>query len=253
MFENVKNNGVGKFISRSEWKHIERIIDFYEIIFVTKGEVYINENGIDYSIKKGEILVLEPHLRHYGYKSSSNTEFFWLHWLHGPEIPPDMKHRKIENPYNITLYFRLILDARVMKKTDESLDYLTRLILIELFSNSQQPNTNYIAEKTAALIEANCSIAITEEQIASKLGYNADYLNRVFKKTFSKTIKQHINDKRMEYIKNLMLYDNLPLKEVSNMSGFTDYKYFLKFFKYHEKITPTEFYKQYAKIYINSH
>ena len=58
---------------------------------------------------------------------------------------------------------------------------------------------------------------------------------------------------RMEHIKSLMLYDNLSLKVVSDRSGFTDYKYFLKFFKYHEKITPTEFYKQYAKIHINSH
>ena len=75
----------------------------------------------------------------------------------------------------------------------------------------------------------------------------------MFKATFSKTVKQYIDEKRMEYIKSLMLNENLPLQKVADKAGFTEYKYFLKFFKYHEKITPTEFYKQYAKMHINSH
>ena len=45
MFEDVKNCGAGKFISNGEWIHPNRIIDSNEIIFVTKGEVYINENA----------------------------------------------------------------------------------------------------------------------------------------------------------------------------------------------------------------
>ena len=253
MFEDVKNCGVGKFISNGEWIHPDRTIDSYEIIFVTKGEVYINEDGIKYQLSKNEILILQPHRRHYGYKSSSETEFYWLHWYAGPEITPEMKYRRVENPYNITLYLRQLLDARVMQKLHESMDYLTRLILIELFTNSKQPTTNRTAEKAAALISANSHTQITEKQIADKLGYNADYLNRIFKATFNKTVKQYMNDKRMEHIKSLMLNENLPLKEVAAKAGFTDYKYFLKFFKYHEQITPTEFYKQYAKMHINSH
>lgn len=252
MFEDVKNCGAGKFISSGEWIHPDRIIDSYEIIFVVKGEVYINENGTEYPLKKNELLILQPGLRHYGYKTSTNTEFFWLHWCGGPKLTFDMKHRRIENPYNISLYFRQLLDARVTQRLSESLDYLTRLVLIELYFNSEHPNVSHIAEKTAAWIRANCHMPITETQIASLFGYNADYLNRMFKTSFSKTIKQYINEKRMEYIKGLMLCDDLTLKEVAEKAGFTEYKYFLKFFKYHEKITPTEFYRQHAKMYINS-
>jgi AraC-like DNA-binding protein len=252
MFENVKNCGAGKFISNGEWIHPNRIIDSNEIIFVTKGEVYINENGTEYHINPDEILILQPNLRHFGYKVSTNTEFFWLHWYGGPNIDSNIKHRKIENPYNISLYFRQLLDARVLQKSSEGMDYLNRLILIELYSNSKPPVVNRTAEKIAAWIMANCHTAITEMQIASQFGYNSDYLNRLFKSSFSKTIKQYINDKRIEYIKALMLRGELPLKEIANQSGFAEYKYFLKFFKYHEKITPTEFYKQYTKMHINS-
>lgn len=252
MFEDVKNCGSGKFISHGEWSHPDRVIDSYEIIFVTKGNVYMNENGTEYVLQKDELLILQPGLRHRGYKSSTNVEFFWLHWYGGPEVSSDMKHRKIENPYCISLYFRQLLDARVTQKTSESLDYLTRLVLIELYSNSKKSDVSHIAERAAAWIDANSHTAVTEKQLANVLGYNADYLNRLFRTSFSKSIKQYIDDKRMEFIKGLMLCENLPLKEVSDKAGFTEYKYFLKFFKYHEKITPTEFYRQYAKMHINT-
>ena len=252
MFENVINCGVGKFISHGEWIHPDRTIDSYEIIFVTKGEVYINENDTLYMLSKNELLILHPHQRHFGYKPSSNTEFFWLHWYGGSKPSSDMKHRKLENPYNISLYFRQLLEARVVHRTGEALDYLTRLILIELYSNSKSPNTNHIAEKVAAWIRANCHTPVCEAQVASAFGYNPDYLNRMFKANFKKTIKQYIDERRIEYIKSLMLCDNLSLKEISEKAGFSDYKYFLKFFKYHEKVTPTEFYNQYAKMHINS-
>lgn len=253
MFENVQYCGAGKFISQGTWIHPDRMIDSYEILFVTKGEVSIIENEIKYCLKKDEILILQPHLRHYGYHPSTNTEFFWLHWYGGPEISPQMKHRKIANPYDISMYLRQLLEARVMQKPSEALDYLTRLVLIELFSNSQQPNVNHIAEKVSAWIQTNCHLPITESQIAAQFGYNVDYLNRMFKANFSKTLKQAINDQRMKYIKSLMLCEDLTLKEIAEKSGFSEYKYFLKFFKYHEGITPTQFYKQNAKLHINSH
>lgn len=252
MFECVINCGCGKFVSHGEWIHPDRVIDSNEIIFVTKGEVYINENGTEYHLKPDEILILQPNLRHFGYKASTNTEFFWLHWLGEANVAMNMKHRKLENPYSISLYFRQLLEARVTHKTSEGMDYLTRLILIELYSSSRQPIVNHTAEKIAAWIEANRHSSITAEKIAVLFGYNSDYLNRLFKSMFSKTIKQYIDDKRIEHIKGLMLRGDLPLKEISRLSGFSEYKYFLKFFKYHEKITPTEFYKHYAKMHINS-
>ena len=252
MFETVKHCCAGKFISNGDWIHPDRVLDSFEMILVTKGEVYISENGTEYHLNPEEILILQPNARHFGYKTSTNTEFFWLHWYGGPDIAPHIKHRKIKNPYSVSLYFRQLLDARVTHKLWESVDYLTRLILIEVYSHSKLPVVNHTAEKIAAWIDANCHTPITEKQIAAQFGYNGDYLNRLFKSCYSKTIKQYISDKRIEYIKGLMLREDLPLQAVADKAGFTDYKYFLKFFKYHEKITPTEFYRQYGKMRINS-
>ena len=252
MLECVKNIAAGKFVSHGEWCHQDRTIGSYELIFVTKGEVYINENNINYHLKADDILILQPGMRHFGYKHSTDCEFFWLHWQGGADEISGIKHRKIENYYSIALYFRQLLSIRATHKTQESMDYLTRLILMELYLNNTCYVANPTTEKIAAWIEANACLPITEKQVAAEFGYNADYLNRLFKKHFAKTLKQYMNEKRIEYIKGLMLRSNLSLKEIAIKSGFSEYKYFLKFFKYHEKITPTEFSKHHAKIYINS-
>ena len=250
MFEDVKFSSCGKFVSSDDWIHPDRVIDSYEMILVTKGYVYLNEGGTDYELKENDVLILEPHKRHYGYKHSRNTEFFWLHW-HG-NAPEGLKHRKIDSLYTVSLYFRQILQHLIEPGMREATDYLTRLILIELQSNSTNPTNNHIVEEIAAYIRANSHMGLTEAKVAKHIGYNTDYLNRIFKAHYFKTIKQYINERRMETVKSLMLTQSYTLSEIAAKSGFTEYKYFLKFFKYHEGITPTEFYKQYAKIHINS-
>ena len=44
MFEEIKYTSCGNFISNGQWIHPDRNINSYEIIYVTKGSVYINEN-----------------------------------------------------------------------------------------------------------------------------------------------------------------------------------------------------------------
>ncbi len=255
MLENIKNCGIGKFVSRGSWIHGERTIDSYEIIFVTKGDVYINEARVEYHVKPYEFLLLEPNLCHFGYKHSTDTEFFWFHWYGDVKAIRRLKYGKIENPYSLIFYLRQMITARIMQKGEKYIDCLTSLVLQEIGFASGYRNSGLsipVIEKAAAWIRANCCGEITEAQVAEYCQYSTDYLNRLFKSVYSQTIKQYINGKRMEYIKELMLCDNVPLKELASQAGFSEYKYFLKFFKYHEKITPTEFYKQYAYQHINS-
>ena len=82
--------------------------------------------------------------------------------------------------------------------------------------------------------------------------YNEDYLNRMFKAHYGEPLKSYIDRERIGFIKKLLLEDALPLAEVAQKAGFQDYKYFLKYFKYHEGITPTEFKLTYSKTLINT-
>ncbi len=252
MFENVKYISCGNFISDGEWIHPDRCIDSYEIIYVTRGSIYINENGTDYVIGKQEFLILEPGVRHYGYKHSSNVEFMWLHWSGKVNTSQQVKHSKVINNYEFMLFFKQLLHNRLKKSLDESFDYLTRLVLGEVYSGNTGFETNTLAENVALWISANNSKALSAKKVSDHFGYNADYLCRVFSRCYNKSIKQYIDEERIKFIKKLMLNEKLTLREIAKTAGFEEYKYFLKFFKYHEGFTPTEFKKLYANVYINT-
>lgn len=252
MFENVKYCSCGKFISRGEWSHPDRVIETFEAIFVTEGVVYINEDGVEHILNPNQVLLLEPNKRHFGYKTSKDTSFFWLHWINSPDILLETKHLKLDNAYNISLLFRQLLEYRNQIGYPERLDYLTRLILIELSESGKNAHKNQLAERAAAWIRANSDISLKASDVALHFGYNTDYLNRIFKKTYGKTLKEYIDIMKINHIKYLMLTTNQTLAEIADKSGFEEYKYFLKFFKYHEGITPSEFYGTYSASYTNT-
>ena len=56
----------------------------------------------------------------------------------------------------------------------------------------------------------------------------------------------------MDYIKKQLLTDGASLAEVATAAGFEEYKYFLKYFRYHEGMTPTEFRAIFSKTHINT-
>lgn len=253
MFEEIKYTSCGNFISNGQWIHPDRNINSYEIIYVTKGSVYINENGKNYVIGKQEFLILEPNLRHYGYKYSSDVEFLWLHWLGEVRTTHYVKHSKVVNNYEFVLLFKQLLHNRLNKSHDECFDYLTRLILNEVYNSNVGCKTNAIAENVALWIEANNCKHNTVAEISEHFGYNSDYLNRVFRQSYNKSIKQYIDEEKIKFIKKLILNEKMTLREIAETAGFDEYKYFLKFFKYHEGFTPTEFQKLYANVYINTH
>lgn len=252
MFETANHISCGKFISREDWIHPSRKEKTYEIIFVVRGEVHLAEEEREYSLRENEVLILEPRKRHYGTQKSADTQFYWLHFTSLTALPDGKKHFKIENSYHLLLLFKQILSYTIDQKPAEALDYLTRLILIELFCENLSQESDYMAEKASAWIRANRDRSIAVKDLARHFGYNEDYLNRVFKAYYGESLKSYIDRERIGFIKQLLLEDALPLALVAQKAGFSDYKYFLKFFKYHEGITPTEFKLTYSKTLINT-
>jgi YesN/AraC family two-component response regulator len=123
--------------------------------------------------------------------------------------------------------------------------------LIEVFSFKSNENTNKLVTEIAAWITANRDTPLKADQISKHFGYNADYISRLFKAHYGKSLKEYMSNVKIDYIKQLLLTSELPLSDVAYNAGFYDYKYFLKFFKYHEGITPTQFLKAYPKTHIN--
>ncbi len=251
MLESVRYVSGGKFISRGQWIHPDRIIDSYEVIFVIKGEVFINENGREYRLSENDLLILDPELRHFGYRESSDTSFYWMHWTCDTKLFPDTKELNLSKPYNLSILFSQLLNYTFEKAPSEILDYTARLILGEIYFKSGNDGDIRIANTAADWIRANSDLQIKTSDVSRHFGYNSDYISRLFKRAYKKSLKEYIDEAKTEYIKNMLLNTSMTLNEISSSCGFKEYKYFLKFFKYHTKMTPTEFLGIYSGTHIN--
>jgi len=251
MLETIKHISSGKFVSRGEWIHPDRIIDSFELILVIEGDVYLNENGTEYSLHKNDVLLLDPHVRHFGYRSSVNTSFYWLHW-NQCGLRPDIKQVAVKRPYNLSLLFNQLLHYSADRYDGEVLDCVTKLIIAELCRMDEKTEGNKLVNRVAEWIRVNIDLPIKVSDVSAQFGYHVDYLSRLFKHRYGQGLKEYIDNTKLQQIKGYLLNSNATLQEVAALCGFSEYKYFLKFFKYHEGMTPTEFCNVYSKTHINN-
>ena len=71
----------GRFVTDDEWIHPTRVIDTYEILLVTHGEVYLREGNAEHHLQTGDLYLLRPDVEHGGTRvSTGRTSFFWAHF-----------------------------------------------------------------------------------------------------------------------------------------------------------------------------
>ncbi|CAM3625202.1 MULTISPECIES: AraC family transcriptional regulator [Paenibacillus] len=70
------------FVSyKNPWIHFKRNTHEYILYFIKKGELHIQEKGIPYILRKGDLLVLEPHVDHEGIEKHT-CDYYYIHFEH---------------------------------------------------------------------------------------------------------------------------------------------------------------------------
>lgn len=73
--------------------HADRTMHVHVLIYVTKGQITVTEEGIDYEINPGELLFLKGGLHHYGKQEiAQGTAWYYVHFY--------MNHRKEDTSGN---------------------------------------------------------------------------------------------------------------------------------------------------------
>lgn len=136
----------------------------------------------------------------------------------------------------------------------ETADSLGLLIFYEYLhtAGSSAVSNNPVMKKTVEYIRINAVRNITAEDVAEHFGYNADYLGRLFKKYHGTGLKKYIAQAKIKAAKDLLLTTNLSVKEIAPKIGFEDENLFVKFFMYHEEISPTKFRNKYVCTHMNN-
>lgn len=80
--------------------------------------------------------------------------------------------------------------------------------------------------------------------VAQKFDISYDLLRHKFKKIYNLSPLQYYHLLKMNYIKSLIRENKYSLGEISQMTGFTEFNYFSRFFKKNAGITLTEYKRQ---------
>lgn len=263
----IPQNG-GLFLSRGKGIHPRRKITSYEIIFVIRGELYINEGGINYTVHENQTLMLEPGIEHFGTKNYSKVlQYYWLHfsisnngitYLDDQKISVEKLTSIIKIPRLKQLFSWYINDQNEKLLTTKAAKIIICQILseIELSKNKESPfflNPNYNAKKAYSIINTRFTEQISTNSIAVELHCNSDYLGRVFKKAYGLTIISYIKDIRIRYSQQLLLQNENNINEISNLCGFQSVSYFRKTFSSIVGCTPSQFRNSISKIHINTY
>ncbi len=244
----------GLFSTEQKWIHPRRNIDSYELIYVTAGDVYIEEDGHEYHAGKGDTLLLVPGVEHMGGRmSDGHTEFYWLHFL-----TDDISFFGVDKvihtdgDYIILNLFRELLH---IANTENMAEFAPSLvcgnILAQLGTLGKAGETSATSaySKIVEWVRMNIRQDMKVQDVARVFGYNKTYISRLFKKYSHMTLKEYINRERMKCAKELLLSTDSGIRSIALELGFGDENLFVKFFKYHENMSPT----RYRNMYFNTH
>lgn len=77
--------------------------------------------------------------------------------------------------------------------------------------------------------------------LASELGYEYNYLSNLFSEVEGTTIEKYVILQKIEKVKELIVYDELSLKEIANQLGYSSVAYLSNQFKKVTGLTPSHF------------
>jgi AraC-like DNA-binding protein len=134
------------------------------------------------------------------------------------------------------------IDAETMRQIDESL-LLIGFEMIDdkksrLVENIKTEVISYIHYDPELLGNLNFS-----DYLSEKLGYDYSYLSSLFSAVEGLTIEKYIILQRIEKVKELLIYDELALKEIAYKLGYSSVQHLSNQFKKVTGLTPSFFKK----------
>ncbi len=260
----VQNGGL--FISRGVGSHPARKLNSWEIIFVEKGILTIQEESTIFQVNAGESLVLWPERQHIGVGDfPDDLKFYWLHFEMVKEAQSGenlMKlnlpqHVKVNDPPYMVSLFRQFLNEQESMARSVALELTLLLILQHVAQGAdhqarQEDAGAALAWKAQQCIRTHYHLPLSTSVLAKELHCNADYLGRVYRRIFRLTLTEAIHRQRIRAAEKMLISDARSLKEVAGLCGFGDVSYFRHIFRKYTGLTPATWKRRYCKEHINS-
>ena len=271
----------GSALYRSGDLHLKRSdLGMFNLLFVEYGELHITQNAQEYTLRDGDILILDPKGNHFGHKPTEvETMFYWTHFVSPNEhsytttlsfernqdynstqvyntsvIIPVHKHLSDDNYRKMLSYLKRVESVTINRFTDvETIakqDISHTLYHQELFiavlrllqvSPANKYNTNKIAVNAMHYLYNNYHLPLTLEHISSHFHLHPAHLIRCVKNEYGETPIEALNRIRIDHAKVMLLESGMTISDVCKEVGYSSASYFGKVFKKYTGMSPKVF------------
>lgn len=104
-----------------------------------------------------------------------------------------------------------------------------------------EQNISHVVQECCGYIETHLEEKIDISLLASRFGYAEYYLTKKFKKETGLSLSDYLKQAKIERAKNLLLYTEKTILEISEVLHFCSPSYFSETFKQFAGVTPTQF------------
>ncbi len=253
--------------------------DFFELHYITEGEIVTNTDGVANKYKPNEYYLMPPYVMHY----------------HSHENPPNYDHvglalrwkfERTSNAYTnpeINRMVNILNNAMTTSVQDEGqtiihmlqkmiemseqentqteqkllfvsfLMALTRVYAIQQRSYMNKVTPSKAGQKilNAAIeyIELNCASSLTVEEIAQNVHISYSHLSRLFTKYTFDSINDYIIRVRIDRAQRMLLTSDATISNIAKQVGFSSVSYFSNTFKKRNGMSPKQYRMTYDKYY----
>jgi YesN/AraC family two-component response regulator len=206
--------------------------------FVEKGTLTILEENTLFEVKGRKFIALAESATRWRGGFPADLKFYWLHFevaKHRAATSPLAieQHCSVRDAQYVISLFRQFLSEQ--EKLQQALRWMILLLILQQFRSLRDMKTMdeagaAMAWKAKQLIRTQFHLPLSTSQLAKELHCNADYLGRVFRRTFHLTLTEAIHRQRVRAAEKLLLNDSASLTEVATRCGFNDVGYFRQIF-----------------------
>jgi len=256
----------GLFISRGVGIHPHRVIDSFELIYVRRGTLSIEELGHEFNVGPEETLILAPQRTHSGTAPfPPDLKFYWIHFVltgTDPDADEPMlevpQHAHVSRPEQMTSLFRHMLNEQeLLGERQVPMSLLLTLILWEVTNsravgNAYSDSSAQLAVRADALIRASFQQPISASTLAAQMDCTPDYLGRAFRSIYQHTLTEAIHKIRIRHASALLSEGPSTIDAIATQCGFDDIGYFRRLFKRLTGMAPRDYRRIHSRVHVNT-
>ncbi len=243
--------------------------EHFETVITLKNNYIHTVNGVSFRPEVGDIVILRPQDFHSAYPIDDTAE----HVCRDIYIDPKL-FREACNYISPTLFVEIMTDKNPpsfhiseseLSSFEESVDFsylyamvkdyelyksVMRIVacnLIGLYVKKSFDSGRRLPEcltKLLLSIQQETTEKTNISQIAKEVGYSPDYLSRLFRDHFGKSIEQYIIERRVSDSLALLLQTDMPVNEIALKMGWECPGNYIKHFKKIYSVTPAKYRKE---------